>query len=164
SDKQIARFIEDRRPEFRDRLSTAIECDTPADPVQGAIYDLLLEDTARYAEKIPSQSYLDRARVQRFAMIGAVSLAVLLGLSFFGPSMFRYGAKYLWTGWLEVHAEPLYRIDVTPGDTRLARRSNQLITARPQGFQPRELRLMAWHESGTRWEESAMKPAAASGG
>src|ERR1041385_2312233 len=54
SDAQIARFVEDRRPEFRDRLSTAVECqEHKSDPIASAIQDLLLEDTARQAEQAP---------------------------------------------------------------------------------------------------------------
>ncbi len=78
SDAQLARFVEEKRPEFRDRLVTAVESQGKSgDPITNAIQELQLEDAMRAAERVPAESYLNRERVQRFAAAGAVSLVVL---------------------------------------------------------------------------------------
>lgn len=159
SDRRIARFIEEHRPEFRDRLATAVEYSEGRRRADAEIVELLLEDTTRCVSGVPAESYVDRGRLRRFLAVGAGSLAVLFGLALFGPTLFRYGIGHLWTGWMRAAAGPLYQIAVSPGDARVPRRADQVITARPSGFQPHQARLFAYFQSGTRWEEVAMTPA-----
>jgi len=157
SDRRIARFIEEHHPEFRDRLATAIEL-SAGRRADAEMLELLLEDTARQVSGVPAESYLDRGRLRRFAAVGAGSLAVLFGLAMFGPALYRYGIGHLWTGWLQASSGPLYQLAVSPGNAKVARRADQAVTARPSGFQPREARLFAYYQSGTRWEEVPMAP------
>jgi len=156
SDRRIARYIEERHPEYRDRLASAVELlesDRSSDP---DILALLLEDAHGSVSAAPASGYLDRRRVARFGALAAACIAVFAVLALVGPSIYRYGIGHLWTGWLSRAAGPLYQIAVTPGNAALARHADQAITARTQGFQAPDARLFAFFQSGTRWEALAM--------
>ena len=156
SDRRIARYIEERHPEYRDRLASAVELlesDRRADP---DILALLVADAHGAVSAAPASGYLDGRRVARFGALAAACIAVFAVLALVGPSMSRYGIGHLWTGWLSRAAGPLYQIAVTPGNAALARHADQAITARTLGFQAPDARLFAFFQSGTRWEALAM--------
>lgn len=156
SDRRIARYIEERHPEYRDRVVTAVELLESGRVSDSTVRALLLEDTLGALSTVPARNYLERKRLARFTALAAACLLVGMALLFFGPSMYRYGIGHLWAGWLIRAGQPLYRIAVTPGDAALARHADQVITARTLGFDAAEARLNALFENGTRWETLPM--------
>jgi hypothetical protein len=156
SDRRIARYIEERHPEYRDRLASAVELLESGRRADPDILALLLEDAHGTVSAAPASGYLDRRRVARSGALAAACIVVFAVLALVGPSMYRYGIGHLWTGWLSRAAGPLYQIAVTPGNAALARHADQAITARTLGFQAPDARLFAFFQSGTRWEALAM--------
>lgn len=156
SGRRIARYIEERHPEYRDRLASAVELLESGRRADPDILALLVEDAHGTVSAAPASGYLDRRRVARSGALAAACIAVFAVLALVGPSMYRYGIGHLWTGWLSRAAGPLYQIAVTPGNAALARHADQAITARTLGFQAPGARLFAFFQSGTRWEALAM--------
>src|SRR5207244_9183740 len=106
----------------------------PKGQIDATFQELLFEDAARSASRVPPESYIDRRRLNRYVAAGAGSLALLIGLTIFGPTMYRFGIPYLWAGWMATASEPLYKITVLPGNTKLARHTDQAITGVHSAF------------------------------
>jgi len=137
SDIRIARTIEERYPQLQDRLVTATELISPAgrNSRRHPFLPLLLRDAARQSRVVnPGEIFNRREPLQSvLASSGLVLLFILLQL--LGPSYFQYATLKLYAdGWWP-QAAPLYRIEVSPGDIRIRKGSDQTVTASLEGFE-----------------------------
>ena len=93
-----------------------------------------------------------------FAGAAAATLAALLWLTVAGPGFIGYGSSLLWAGTPPGENRPFYDIRVQPGNQRVRRGGDQLVTAQLVGFQAGKVRLFARYESASKWEEVLMEP------
>src|SRR3990167_6605486 len=165
-DLRIARFVEENHPQLRDRLITAVELaeKSPAEETSRLFTELVSEDALTKTAPYPPETLVERRRILRPLLWAAGSVGLILLLGFFGPGIFRYGTKALWIGWAQAKSNPLYQLQVTPGDLTVGRNTDQEIEALPTGFVPRSIRVFALNQGRPNWESAAMLPAQQGGG
>jgi hypothetical protein len=158
-DVQIARYIEENNPVLQDRLVSAVELgkkegsDSPANP----IVPLLIRDAVKRSSHIEAKSLFNPREpfLSGGIALGIILFFVLLQVS--GPDFFRYATLKLYANWLAAPMESLYRLDVTPGDTKVRKGSDQLITAQLIGFDSPAVNLYSRYENSQTWEKHRME-------
>ena len=154
--RQAACKAEEVFPEFEERLLTFAERNKSgqADP----FLELLADDTLRLAGEAEPQRVVSAGRILGFLCAAAASIAVLVWLGISGPGFMGYGTSLLWAGTPRGEQQPFYNVRVFPGDKRIRRGADQLVTANLIGFETGEVRLFARYESTSKWEEVRMLP------
>ncbi len=137
--RRITNLVEQRAPEFQERLLTLTDRKDAPDPWD----EVLAEDALRVAQLHTPETLAPRKPILTFAGGGAIALALLLWLIFAGPGYWGYGADLLWTGRSDPAKKPLYDIAVRPGDKTIRRKADQVITATLQGFSANTVTLHA---------------------
>ena len=119
---------------------------------------LLARETSQASAIVPLDAVVSRGLAGVFAATGLVAALALLWLGTAGPGYWSYGTSRLWTGWFLSHDEPLYELQVEPGDTSIRQGGRLDITAVPLGFEPPMVELYAKFESSVDWERAPMGP------
>ena len=127
SDRQVARFVEERCPELEDRLAsaTALAGRTGAEPMRG----LVIADAAARARQIETGSVVSRDALARATWQAAAAVAVLLvsGLVGWAPAARVVSAA-------RAHLLPgALSLIVEPGDARVIAGGPFRVTARLAG-------------------------------
>ena len=151
--RNAAREAEHQCPQFEQRLVTFAERAEHPDP----FLELLAADTLGVANDAQPERIAPRKRILSFASAGLIALAVLLWLGTSGPGFLGYGTSLLW-GAIPRNQMPFYEVQVQPGNHTIRRKSDQLVTARPLGFQTSRARVFAKFQSSSKWEEALMSP------
>jgi hypothetical protein len=127
TDKQVARFIEERAGGLDDVLVTAVEKSGDAG---GPMTAILVNDAIRAARRVDFDSIVSRQTLTRAAAGAALgSLALVAALILFAPSANRAGhvvGSYLFPN--------RYAIEVTPGSARVRAGRPLTIVARIPGI------------------------------
>ncbi|MEW5978089.1 MAG: DUF4175 family protein [Acidobacteriota bacterium] len=158
-DVQIARYIEERNPSLQERLVSAVEM---AERERNAItrhpfLPLLVRDAVQRSQHIQAKSLFNPREP---FLSGAVSLALIALFVFvqvFGPSFFQYATLKLYAGWMIPNTDPLYQLEVSPGNIKIRKGSDQVITTRLIGFDAREVAIYSRYESGGAWQVAPME-------
>ena len=156
--RNAAQQAEHQCPQFEQRLVTFAERAEAPDP----FLELLAADTLDVARDAQPERIAPGKRIWSFASAGLVSLAALLWLGTSGPGFLGYGTSLLW-GAIPRNQMPFYELQVQPGDHTIRRKSDQLVSARPLGFQTNRVRVFAKFQSSSKWEEALMSPQSGSG-
>ena len=159
--QRAADEAERRSPEFNGRLRTwadeygrvAARGHSPS-----PLLALLARDTQHLAAAVPLGTVVSRTRAIVFAIAGCFGIFALLWLGTSGPGYWRYGTAKLWVGWFLNQQEPLYELQVDPGDTTIRRGGRLDVTAVPIGFEPATMEIYAKFESSIDWERAPMRP------
>ena len=132
SDIQIARTIEERYPQLQDRLVTATELASRASPggQRHPFLPLLLRDAARQSRRVSPRELFNHKEPLQSALVSTGLMLLFLLLQLHGPRYFQYATLKLYADQWWPQAAPLYRIEVSPGDTRIRKGSDQTVTAR----------------------------------
>jgi len=152
-----AKRAESKFPEFEQRLVTVaerMEKDGASDP----FVQLLAADTVRIAEQAVPERVAGKAWAVGGLSAAAAGIGGLLWLILAGPGFLGHGASLLWGGTPKSGAASFYSIVVQPGDQKVRRGSDQLISASLIGFHARGARLYARYEGTSKWEEVQMEP------
>ncbi|MFL6447614.1 MAG: hypothetical protein ACJ746_07975 [Bryobacteraceae bacterium] len=151
--RRVTDLIEQRAPEFQERLLTLTERNDASNPWD----EVLAEDALKVAELHTPETLTPTRPLLTFAGAGAIALAVLLWLIVAGPGYWGYGAGLLWTGHADAAKKPLYDITVQPGDKTIRRKADQIITATLQGFSADHVTLHAKYGSTAKWDQTPMQ-------
>src|SRR4051794_39583161 len=151
--KRVTNLVEQRAPEFQERLLTLTERNDSSNPWD----EVLAEDALKVAEIHTPETLTPTRPLLTFAGGGMVALAVLLWLIAAGPGYWGYGAGLLWTGHADAAKRPLYDITVQPGDKTIRRKADQIITATLQGFSANTVTLHAKYGTNQKWEQTPMQ-------
>ncbi|GBC78097.1 hypothetical protein HRbin08_01583 [bacterium HR08] len=165
----FARFIEEREPRLEDRLVTAVEIlvSTPRGGPRGpsgeraggfspVLVQRLIADALAQCSTVSQESVLP-TRVWRLRAILAVAPVVLFGaLALFGPGALRRGWQQLYWPWA-IAAPPGFAIRVHPGDTRIPRGLDQVVTATLHNFEAESARLVFRPRGESNWQERVMR-------
>ena len=158
SDLRVARTIEERYPQLQDRLVTATELTSPAgrNARPHPFLPLLLRDAIRQSRIVKPPELFNRKEPLQSILVscGLVLLFVLVQL--LGPPHFRYATQKLYAGGWWPPAAPLYRIEVSPGDTRIRKGSDQTVTARLEGFEAERVQLFFRYARSGSWKSQPM--------
>ena len=150
----VARQVEQRAPGFEQRLLTLTERAGGAD---NAFHELLAEDSLSIARQYSPDDVAPNRVVFAAAASAAVAAGLLLWLILAAPGFLGYGASVLWAGVPRSSIGPLYRIDVSPGDKTVRRKSDLLITAQLTGFSTDSVKLHVKYKNSSKWEQAPMQ-------
>lgn len=153
---RVSRFLEQRYPQLRDRVSTAIEVSKPDSEIDSAVRDLVERDAYRQLKKVRQPRFY-WPRVSGASLIVAAAAVLLFsGLYLGGPSEFAYSINKLLGSWADPEQAPLYQIIVSPGNTTVGEHGDLEIRATLEGFDAREVTLNALYENQPQWESVQM--------
>lgn len=158
---RAARRAEERFPEFEERLLTYAENARRAEP--DPFLELLADDALRVAQAAEPGRVVSGRRIGALLAAAGIAVGVLFWLAVSGPGYLGYGTSLLWAG-AGRSGTPLYDIRVVPGDHKVRRGADQLVSAWLAGFESSDVRLMARFEGATKWEEVRMRPASQGAG
>ncbi|MYK02501.1 MAG: DUF4175 domain-containing protein, partial [Gemmatimonadales bacterium] len=159
SDAQVALYLEEHEPSLKAAFLAAIERAGSPDARSG-LDARLLEVAARRARRVDRGRRVERDRLRRStAWFAGVATAVLL-LALFGPAFQGTAGSLLLSPWKTADAANPYAIAVEPGDALIARGSDQLVRAFPQGFETDEVEIAVRRGESEVWERYFMTPAA----
>ena len=160
---QVARFIEERHPELRNRLSTAIEVSQPSSTADPQIKRLIQQDASNkmYGIQLPRLLHRERSLFSLLTILttGIIFVALFLG----GPHAFRFSLGKL-LSWNSDDQPSLYSIAVTPGNAKVVRHADVEVRALLAGFDSDSVKLAAKYENQPSWEEVQMHPDPQGGG
>ena len=152
---------ERRAPEFGGRLRTWADERAQAERrgrVPSPLLALLARDATAAAGAVRLESIAPRAAAVGFAAVACFGVASLVWLGTAGPGYWRYGTARLWAGWLVPQGDPLYELQVEPGDATLRQGGRLEVTAEAFGFEPQIIEIFAKFQSGADWERAPMGP------
>ena len=152
---------ERRAPEFSGRLRTwADERDRAASRGRAPtpLLSLLARETEQAALAAPPGMIVSRPVTLAVATVACGLAVALVWLGTAGPGYWQYGTARLWAGWFLDQGEPLYELQVEPGDTTIRRGGRLDVTATPVGFDPGGVTVHAKFESSVDWERAPMGP------
>lgn len=152
---RAARRAEEKFPEFEERLLTYAE--NVGRPQPDPFLELLADDALRVAQAAAPARLVSARRLGALLAAAAAAVGVLLWLAISGPGYLGYGAGLLWAGASRT-GTPLYEIRVVPGDHKVRRGADQLVSAFLAGFESNDVRLVARYEGASKWEEVRMRP------
>ena len=160
SDERLARFVEEKNPSLQDRLVTAVELEekSKSDPSARLFGEILSKDVLSRTAAVPVEALIESRKISRPFVWAGLSVAILFSLSLFGPGFFQYGSKLLWLGWAKEKSDPLYQLNVVPGDVVIGRNTDQEITESPVGFLPEGVRIHVLNQGSANWESASMLP------
>ena len=152
---------ERRVPTFGGRLRTWAD-ERSRSELQGRapspLLALLARETSAAASAAPVGMVVGRAATIAFAVAACFGIASLVWLGTAGPGYWQYGTARLWAGWFLPQGEPLYELEVEPGDTTIRKGGRLEVTAVPTGFEPASVEIFAKFESSVDWERAPMGP------
>ncbi|MCM3881263.1 MAG: hypothetical protein ND807_14230, partial [Vicinamibacterales bacterium] len=142
TDEQVALYLEESEPSLETAILSALEAEKNSPSHSPALARKLIEQAIAQCETLEQGRRLEAQPLRRYASVIAGTVAVTLLIFVFGPAYFRQGASALLkvSGSL-VEASP-YRIEVKPGNITVPRGSDQLISAKLQGFNSEQAELM----------------------
>lgn len=156
SRRNAARGAEEKCPQFEQRLLTLAE--TSSSPASEPFLELLAADTLRIAREAQPERLVAGRRIFAFICAAALATLTLVWLMVSGPGYLGYGAWLLWSGTPRGGIGPFYNLLLSPGDRTVRRGADQLVTARPVGFEAPQVRLFARYRSASKWEAVSMQP------
>ncbi len=143
SRRQVALYVEEHEPALRSSVLSAVELGPVRQGTAGTdervspeLQRQVLEDAIEQCQQSGFATRIERGALRRFsaALAGVASagmVAVLLS-----PAFLQHGAMLLFTPWRAAAADNPYRLVLAPGNTTVARGSDQLIGAAVLGFDP----------------------------
>ncbi|HTL00619.1 MAG TPA: DUF4175 family protein, partial [Vicinamibacterales bacterium] len=146
TDEQVALYLEECEPSLETAILSAIEAERQAHLANSsqspALARRLVEQAIQRCAAIEHGRRLEAKPVKQYSTAIAATVVVALVIFLLGPAYLRHGASALLriTGDL-VEASP-YHITVTPGSTTVPRGSDQVISAKIQGFASDSAELM----------------------
>ncbi len=156
-----ADVAERRAPEFGGRLRTWADERAQAERrgrTPSPLLALLARDATATAGAVRLDAIAPRATAIGFAAVACFGVASLVWLGTAGPGYWRYGTARLWAGWLVPQGDPLYELQVEPGDATLRQGGRLEVTAETFGFEPQIVEIFAKFQSGSDWERAPMGP------
>jgi hypothetical protein len=153
---RAARRAEAVFPEFEQRLLTLAE--RSGNPKTDPFMELVAGDALEVAETAQPARVVARGLILGFASAAVATIGFLIWLGVAGPGFLGYGTSLLWAGAPRGNHGPYYDIRVVPGDQKVRRGSDQVVTASLVGFQADVVTLFARYDGTSKWEEVRMKP------
>ncbi|MEJ7709588.1 MAG: hypothetical protein WKF84_06945 [Pyrinomonadaceae bacterium] len=134
SDRTLARFIEEKQPDARDRFVASVEVSEGAlaTPHSWAVTQRLVHEADQYAAQTSVDKIIPQQRLLAYCGIAATCLLLFIGTLAFGPQSLWRGVKQLVAPASAVpySAGDALAISVHPGNARVPRGSDQKIVAK----------------------------------
>jgi len=139
SDEQVGLYLEEHEPSLEHSVVTAIEA--PNKIFSPALRDQLVQNALTRARKIKGGRRVEQSAFYR--LTGVITGIAVLGLSLvlLGPIHLRLGLAALLLPTRAAAAVNPYEVSIQPGDTTIARGSDQLVTAMLRGFESSDVSI-----------------------
>ncbi len=163
--RRAAHRVEAKFPEFGERLVTFAEKENQAEP--DPFLPLLAADALKVTERVESSQIFPTSWIAGFASAALALAGTLAWLIFAGPGYMGYGANLLWAGPPRMDAPEMgltKGIKITPGNRKVRRKTDQLVSAELVGFHAPLVKMYARYHSGSKWEQAPMLPQGQSNG
>lgn len=157
TDLQVARYVEERRPELNDSFVSAVEFGgKPVSLEQQSLLNRLLTQVSQQTGTIDFRHMVDARRLRRAEGLAVLAIAFLGILALrdadlFGRSLIRLAAPWARTGPLMPTG-----LSVKPGDARVARGDAQTITVVLDGKLRAQVRLLTRQTDTDDWDSVEM--------
>ncbi len=162
SDEQVALYLEEHEPSLDHALVSALEAGTgPAH--SRALTRRLLETALEQVRGVEYGRRVEQSRLYRFGGILTVLALGTLSLALMGPTHLRTGLAALLLPARNAAAVNPYAIGVSPGDTTIARGTDQVVTARLSGFEAGDASVFTRSGSDGQFQRLSMLPAEGGG-
>jgi len=163
-DEQVALYIEEHEPSLQEELVSALEfarkglagSETDRPEASPRLVEKLLESAILNCQAIDYGSSIERGGLRRFsALVGGIAAAGMLAI-LLSPAFLQHGALVLFLPWRGAAIANPYGIDVSPGNTTVARGADQEILAQLVGFATERAELAIRRGEGGVWERWPM--------
>ena len=153
SDRQLALYIEEREPELKQALVSAIhEIDLPEEERKSlGLSALVVEKALAEVRRLEEGPGLERSRMQRAAGLLAGGAAIAALLVFAGPRVVKDAARVLFVPWSEAEAAPILAIGVIPGNASVPRGGAVQVEATLRGFASEGAELVMRADTASEW-------------
>ncbi|MGE3705659.1 MAG: DUF4175 family protein [Vicinamibacterales bacterium] len=146
TDSQVAMYLEESDPTLQTALLSAVESSGAAgtDPngPSPRLIERIVEQAIDKCRALEDGNLVERKNLRRqLVTLGTVAAAAAIIISL-GPAFLRQGLSALLIISRSAEAASPYKIEVTPGNTKIPRGTDQPIAAKLQGFQFGEAALM----------------------
>lgn len=157
SDAQVALYLEEHEPELNSILLSAADASrSRRDDESPQLVEALIQRALEASAGVDYGDAIERAALRRAGLkIGLVMLLVA-GLVLWRPTLLSHAAPALLMPWLDAAEISPYRIEVSPGDTEVARGGDQLISAAIEGYDGDGVTLFTSTDSGQSWRQAEM--------
>src|SRR6516162_7954822 len=146
SDTQVAMYLEENDPTLEAAILSAIEATSGSEISQDHsphLVDKLDQQAIDQCRSAQRGHHIDQQALKRHAMaIAGIAIAALL-LVILGPAYLRHGLSAMLIFTRAAAKSSPYSIEVTPGNAKIPRGSDQPVTARLVGFTSKDATLMA---------------------
>jgi hypothetical protein len=144
TDEQVALYLEECEPSLETAILSAIEAEKGAEnsTASPALARRLVEQAIDRCAAIEHGRRLEAGPFRRYSTVLATTAATALLVFLVGPAYLRHGASALLLVMGDLVEASPYRIDVKPGNTTVPRGSDQIITAKIQGFTSEQAELL----------------------
>src|SRR5215467_10718226 len=155
SDTQVAMYLEENDPTLEAAILSAIEATSGSVISQDHsphLVDKLVKQAIDQCRSAQRGHHVDKQALKRHVMtLGAVALAGIL-LVMLGPAYLKHGLSAMLIFTRAAAKSSPYSIEVTPGNAKIPRGSDQPVTARLVGFTSKDATLMARSSQGAEFE------------
>jgi hypothetical protein len=158
SDGRLALYVEEHEPSLAMALASATEIAAQAG--ESAVLErALLQQTVNACHDIDDGRAVDGAKLRRNGLLAALALAAVVLLASLVPSNLRQALQLVLFPPAGGEFINPYLLDVEPGDILVSKGADQLIVARTEGFEPKEVALLTRFGSDGEWQRAPMIPA-----
>src|SRR5215813_12688535 len=155
SDTQVAMYLEENDPTLEAAILSAIEATSGSVISQDHsphLVDKLVKQAIDQCRSAQRGHHVDKQALKRHVMtLGAVALAAILAVML-GPAYLRHGLSAMLIFTRAAAKSSPYSIEVTPGNAKVPRGSDQAVTARLVGFSSKDATLMTRSSAGAEFE------------
>ena len=144
SDHQVALYLEEKDPTLEAAIMTAVEATAngPSKDHSPHLVDKLVEQATERCRALEHGAMVERESVRRHALsLAAIAAATALIVAL-GPAYLRHGLSALLVISRSAEAASPYRIEVTPGTTKVPRGADQAIRAKLVGFSAKDAAIL----------------------
>ncbi len=144
TDAQVAMYLEERDPTLEAAIISAVEATAGGGSAAHSprLVEKLVEQATDQCRTLDHGRALERTSVQRHAGAMAAIAAFVALAVVFGPAYIRHGLSALLVISRSAEASTPYRIEVTPGNTKVPRGADQTVKAKLVGFTSSDVSVM----------------------
>src|SRR4051812_18265944 len=163
TDSQVALYLEECDPTLEAAILSAVESSGSETTELGPspkLIEKLVDQAIEKCRVLEDGMAIERPRLKRhvFTLAGIAAAATLLLV--FGPAFLRQGMSALLVISRSAEASSPYKIEVTPGNTKIPRGADQTVKAKLLGFTAKDAALMVRLNPGAQFERLPLVPAA----
>jgi hypothetical protein len=162
TDNQVALYLEESDPSLEASILSAVEASSDKaialDTHSQALVDRLVQHAVEKCREVEYHRTIERRGLRRnVATLAGVAVAATL-LIVLGPAYLRQGLSALVVVWGSAEAATPYRIEVTPGTTKIPRGSDQQVKAKLLGFKAADAEVRMRSEANGAFERVPLVP------